>query len=113
MSYGAQWKEYERRKALFLGSVFLSLALILLIGVPLAIWLDSGVPVFITAILCIAAVIGTANYRSNWKCPRCGKAYFWKWTGHNPFASKCVHCGLPKYAQSDLNGASEEMNDED
>jgi hypothetical protein len=29
-------------------------------------------------------------------CPRCGKRFFvGQW--HNPLASKCMHCGLPKY----------------
>jgi len=40
-----------------------------------------------------------------WSCPRCGKPFhyvagrFVRWM--NPFARLCVHCGLPKWVDSD------------
>ena len=42
-------------------------------------------------------------------CPRCGELFFRKfddrpWRGawqHNPFARRCMHCGLPKWAAVD------------
>jgi hypothetical protein len=40
-----------------------------------------------------------------WSCPRCGKPYHYlvRWYGrwNNPFARHCVHCGLPKWVDSD------------
>jgi hypothetical protein len=40
-----------------------------------------------------------------WSCPRCGKPFHYvaRWYGrwNNPFAQHCVHCGLPKWADSD------------
>lgn len=33
-------------------------------------------------------------------CPRCHKWFFATWY-RNPFARKCVHCGLPKWANSE------------
>jgi len=40
-----------------------------------------------------------------WSCPRCGKPYHYlvRWYGrwNNPFARRCVHCGLPKWVDSD------------
>src|SRR5580698_10319874 len=40
-----------------------------------------------------------------WSCPRCGGPFHFrtKWYGrwNNPFAHRCVHCGLPKWADSD------------
>jgi hypothetical protein len=36
-------------------------------------------------------------------CPRCGKRFASKWWygGGMPFARRCAHCGLPKYANDD------------
>ena len=40
-----------------------------------------------------------------WPCPRCGKPFHYlvRWYGrwNNPFARHCVHCGLPKWVDSD------------
>jgi hypothetical protein len=44
-----------------------------------------------------AGVIGTSMF----ECPRCGKQFFVRWCGSNPFASECVNCGLPKWAPRD------------
>jgi hypothetical protein len=32
------------------------------------------------------------------RCPRCGKRFFTTLWYRNPFARKCVHCGLGKYS---------------
>lgn len=34
-------------------------------------------------------------------CPRCGKRFFISWGSINPFAKKCRHCSLPKWAEND------------
>jgi hypothetical protein len=40
-----------------------------------------------------------------WACPRCGKPFHYvaRWYGrwNNPFARRCVHRGLPKWADFD------------
>jgi hypothetical protein len=28
------------------------------------------------------------------KCPRCGKHFHYTWFWHNPWTSRCLHCGL-------------------
>jgi hypothetical protein len=46
-----------------------------------------------------------ASEYSYWSCPRCGKPFHYVAKGlgnwNNPFAGKCVHCGLPKWVDSD------------
>jgi hypothetical protein len=45
----------------------------------------------------------------NLRCPRCGELFFHKFDDrpwrmswrHNPFARRCMHCGLPKWAARD------------
>ena len=56
------------------------------------------------------AVFAVAGYRkSNFACPRCGEMFFRRFDSrparrdwqHNPFARRCMHCGLPKWAAAD------------
>ena len=52
-------------------------------------------------------LVAAIGYRKwNFACPRCGELFFrafdarpWRqdWR-HNPFARRCLHCGLPKWA---------------
>ena len=53
------------------------------------------------------AAIGYRNW--NFRCPRCGELFFhrfddrsWRmdWQ-HRPWARRCLHCGLPKWADRD------------
>jgi hypothetical protein len=50
--------------------------------------------------------------RMFWACPRCGRPFHLGWFYGNPFARRCVHCGLPKWApkqepaQTDFESAS-------
>jgi len=34
-----------------------------------------------------------------WRCPRCGRHFFFNGIS-NPFARRCMHCGLPKWSRS-------------
>ena len=50
-----------------------------------------------------------------WSCPRCGMPYHYlvrsygRW--NNPFARRCVHCGLPKWVDSDPDSKLKEELD--
>jgi hypothetical protein len=52
------------------------------------------------------AVVG--YYKSNFACPRCGETFFRAWDDRpwrkswrsNPFARRCLHCGLPKWSDT-------------
>ena len=54
------------------------------------------------------AVVG--YIKTNFTCPRCGELFFHKFDArpwrrsyqHNPFARRCMHCGLPKWADRDV-----------
>ncbi len=39
-----------------------------------------------------------------WKCPQCGKRFFMTWYISNSFGRKCLHCGLPKWADPEDDG---------
>jgi len=64
--------------------------------------LNSYKVVVVVAILWTAALVITGVYKTRWKCPR-GHKPFQQWQAGNPAAigNKCMHCGLPKWAESD------------
>ena len=53
---------------------------------------------FVVAIAWMVFFVIAGNLALRFPCPRCGKWFFAKWWCHNNFARRCVHCGLPKYA---------------
>ena len=70
-------------------------------------WLDAPriVPLFVGAwFLFIAVTVVGAGY---FRCPRCNKRFFATWLVRNPFASRCLHCSLPKWASHDPEGSAE------
>jgi hypothetical protein len=55
-------------------------------------------PAFIVAIGWMVFFVIVGNLALRFLCPRCGGWFFEKWWYSNTFARRCVHCGLPKYA---------------
>lgn len=92
-----QWQDYQRRARWFFWSAFL--------GLPVGLFcfwsLDAGRYKIATAILGVTWVIaflGTSLYLQFFPCPNCGKPFGFKYTNALPLgASRCVHCGLPKW----------------
>src|SRR5260221_5189707 len=106
--YSAAWRDYRRRRlifwAVFLGYTPGGFVLFFVGGLPIAI--HTGIspdylfyPIagsWMLAFLIASWLVGL------FCCPRCRKWFFATWWYRNPFARKCVHCGLPKWATSDV-----------
>ena len=69
----------------------------------------NGAPIFVAIAVWMIAFAIVGYQKSNFACPRCGKPFFrrfddrpWRrsWV-HNPFARRCMHCGLPKWSGRD------------
>jgi predicted RNA-binding Zn-ribbon protein involved in translation (DUF1610 family) len=111
-SYGVAWRDLRARKIIFwailLGYVPGVLAIFLIVGLPLSAL--TGVKpdyFFYTIASCWMAAFVVASVRvALFSCPRCGKSFFAKWWYRNPFAKKCVHCGLPKWANLEMPGSN-------
>jgi len=96
--YEAKWRDYRRRLTIF-ALVFVTF---IPAGVFLAPFLSKTIPsingeatvVFIWAVSFFASGI----YMISWRCPRCRKPFFSRTMSHNPFAPRCMHCKLPKWA---------------
>jgi hypothetical protein len=70
--------------------VFITLAsiLITLAGIVFVLGMFAGMAAFIRSMM--------------WRCPRCGKRFYWSWmTAFRPWRDECAHCGLPEYAPCD------------
>jgi hypothetical protein len=107
--YAAAWQRYRRWRLAFW--VLFLLYLPSLAGVSRALgWTrGSGAPIVAAAIVWMIALAIVGYPTSNFPCPRCGKPFFRKFDDRpgrmswqrNPFARRCMHCGLPKRAGRD------------
>ena len=105
--YTAAWRDYRKRRlvfwAVFLGYIPGVLVLFVGIGLPISALIGIKPDYFFYPIAgswMLAFMI--AGLRTGlFRCPRCGKWFFATWWYRNPFAGKCVHCGLPKWANTD------------
>jgi hypothetical protein len=113
-SYSEQWRDWRKRRnivwLIFLGyipgviAIFFSvLFLFRLIGLPAA-W--DGPAFYAIAGSWMFSFIVAGIYAGYFPCPRCHKPFFVTWWYRNPFARKCVHCGLPKWANSGIPDAN-------
>jgi predicted RNA-binding Zn-ribbon protein involved in translation (DUF1610 family) len=67
-------------------------------------WLFSTfTPAFVVAIGWMVFFVVAGNLVVRFPCPRCGKWFFAKWWYRNSFARRCVHCGLPKWADPPMD----------
>src|SRR5262245_55466552 len=104
--YSAAWHNFRRRRmiawAVLLGLVP-GMALFSAVSVLLSKFtgIEPDYFMYPVAGVWMAAVIVTSMREQYFPCPRCGKRFFATWWYQNPFARKCVHCGLPKWAGSD------------
>jgi predicted RNA-binding Zn-ribbon protein involved in translation (DUF1610 family) len=107
--YTLEWSELRRLSRRMLRVAGTGVALLL--AVPLSAY----VPHSAAKIIGLALLVGWVGVLLRyfflsyeyvyWSCPRCGEPFHYrtKWYGrwNNPFAQRCVHCGLPKWVDSD------------
>jgi hypothetical protein len=98
-----QWKDYRRRRNLLAFAFIGFVPIVGTLGYLTKRFLDTDLPFDIIA-PCWAAFFAVAGIRLQlFTCPRCRKRFFMKFLYRNPFASRCLHCGLAKYSESSLN----------
>jgi hypothetical protein len=106
--YTAAWRDYRKRRLIF-WTVALAYApgvtaITICVGLPLSAL--SGIKpdyffFFIGGSWMLAMVV--AGWRIVlFPCPRCGKWFSSTLLYRNPFTTKCLHCGLEKWAISDM-----------
>ncbi len=43
----------------------------------------------------MAAFVASMIWMAGFRCPSCGRFFWWTWTRRNPFAQRCLHCKTP------------------
>ena len=107
--YTQEWSELRRLRRRMLRIAGAGVALLLV--VPLNAYMSRSAAKIIGLALLVGWVGLLLRYfflsyeYVYWSCPRCGEPFHYrtKWYGrwNNPFAPRCVHCGLPKWVDSD------------
>lgn len=107
--YSEEWAELKAlqkqilRYAAGLAGVFVIFGLGAFIPTAVSTWI--GVPLILLSIFLVVRFYFLGAKYSYWACPRCGEPFHYRRRrfGHwnNPAAGKCVHCGLPKWVESD------------
>lgn len=107
--YAAAWGRYRRSRGAFWILFVLFLPAMALVHRAVGSTPGGGTVIFCTALVWMVAFT-VAGYRAgNFQCPRCGELFFHKFDdrawrrdwAHNPFARRCMHCGLPKWSTDD------------
>jgi hypothetical protein len=92
------WNEYRRRRNIMLFAFVGYVPIIFGLGVLSAHLFSTLTPALVLAFAWMTFLVVAGNFSLRFPCPRCGKWFFAKWWYYKGFARRCVHCGLPKYA---------------
>lgn len=100
--YAPAWRDLRNRKLILIGLLFGYIPGVLIlffaIGLPVSALTGIHPDYFFYAFAgaWMMAFMIAGRRVGYFPCPRCGKWFFAKWWYRNPFARKCVHCGLIK-----------------
>ena len=97
--YRKEWKSYRHRARTTLGAWVIPLVIIQLSGIGGRLWIG-----LVGAWLLFFTVSMVWLY--SFRCPRCLEWFFIQFPTNHPLTKVCVHCGLPKYADSDPGEAN-------
>jgi hypothetical protein len=89
--YANAWTSYRRRRLAVFYFFFVAM---------LEIRFAFFVPGFFFA-LTFVTYFFLAAWLANWKCPRCGQAFFRAAFYRSLFGGRCFHCSLPKWSVSE------------
>lgn len=107
--YTQEWAELRKLRRRMFRVAGAGVALLLV--VPLDAYVSRSTAKIIGLVLIVGWIVLLLRYfflsfeYVYWSCPRCGEPFHYatNWCGrwNNPFAQRCVHCGLPKWVNSD------------
>jgi hypothetical protein len=93
------WQEYRKRRNLALFAFLGYTPVVFVIAMVTIRLFHTTIPAFVAAFSWMAFYAFTGVRFQTFRCPRCHKWFFIRWwPPPSPLARRCVHCGLPKYA---------------
>ncbi|HEY2381329.1 MAG TPA: hypothetical protein VGK48_09130 [Terriglobia bacterium] len=110
-AYSQEWRRYRRWSRAFWLLFFFYLPAMDLAGHAIGPLRRGGPLIFGAALLWMGSLIAVGYPKINFRCPRCRELFFRKFDDrpwrmswqHNPFARRCMHCGLPKWASNPVD----------
>ncbi|MBI5884979.1 MAG: hypothetical protein HZB85_00105 [Deltaproteobacteria bacterium] len=97
MTYESQWADLRKRRNIFWFILLTYLPVVGLVVVLSRILSITPVSAAIAAVAWVVAYAVAAWRLASFRCPGCGGRYHVKGWWQNPLASRCLHCGLPKW----------------
>lgn len=99
--YGDDWREYKRIRNIFLLVFALSVPVCFSIGALSVKLFHTFAPGFAAAVVWMVFLAISGTRVNLWRCPNCGEWFSGTWWYNlGLLARRCVHCGLPKYAET-------------
>ena len=100
--YAEAWNDYRKRRLVFAAVLLSYVPGVWLVAVPLSslTGIKSDYLGYPAAGAWMLAFLITSARLTLFPCPRCGKHFVKSWWLHNPFARRCLHCHLQKWATS-------------
>jgi hypothetical protein len=99
------WEDYRERRRLFWFSLLVCFPCFPVIGIPLWLLFQSDVPISILAGAWLTLFVVAGTRLGSFPCPRCGRPFFKTWWYNNGLATRCLHCGLPKWSEPPFDEA--------
>jgi hypothetical protein len=99
-NFDKEWGEYRKRRNLLLFAFLGYVPIVSAFAFLSFKFFHTDVPAFVFAFGWMAFFLVAGIHLNCWPCPRCGKWFAAKWWYRNPFARRCVHCGLRKYSSN-------------
>src|SRR5438094_10128108 len=99
MGTPSPWDDFRRKSLIFYLLVALFFPVMLITGLLAGNSRAGQVLFMVVGCFWMLIVSYVGNVRMSFPCPRCGKSFFRTKWGHWGFGRRCLHCGLPKWAE--------------
>lgn len=98
------WNDYRLRRRWFFYVWLGGSPVVILSGILLKKVFHSSVPFYVVGGACLISFAIVGVRLTLFRCPLCRRPFFCTWLSSNHFAKRCVHCGLPKWAEPESGG---------
>jgi hypothetical protein len=105
--YEQEWRDYRQIRNTFLVLFVSYVPVCFTFGFVSVRLFNTVMPAFVVAALWMVLLAFNGVRLNAWRCPNCGEWFSGTWWYNWGFlARRCVHCGLPKYANNPPANAS-------
>ncbi|MGD0625569.1 MAG: hypothetical protein ABSB32_12705 [Thermodesulfobacteriota bacterium] len=104
LQFSLAWKDYKRRRRWFFGAWLGGFVVVASLAALLNRMSLGDLAFWVLGPLWLVAFVIAGLRLEFFRCPRCHRHFFCARWYYNLFARRCVHCGLPKWSDTDNEG---------